>query len=87
MGFERLLSHIGDDYGEETEEKAAERIFKKITKVKKVQSTTHKKSLAAIAKIRKQNEARFRTQVSFVFLACLGLSNRKSDCSVTLHFT
>ena len=71
-GFQRLLSHIEDDQGE-NDEKSAEKIFKKMTKVKKIQGTGHKKSIAAIAKLKKQKQGtRARTQVElgcFVFFS------------------
>ena len=54
QGFQRLLSHIEDDDGT-NDEKSAEKIFKKMTKVKKL-GTAHKKSIAAIAKLQKQKQ-------------------------------
>ena len=74
-GFQRLLSHIDDDDGENNE-KSAEKIFKKMTKVKKIRGTGHKKSIAAIAKLRKQKQStRTRRQVK-KWCCCHGYLSR-----------
>ena len=70
-GFEKLMSNIEQDDGT-NDDKSAEKIFKKMTKVRKL-GTTHKKSIAAIAKLQKhQKNTRARTRVmkskTFVFL-------------------